>query len=213
VRIKKRHVFTAVGLAVLLIAGGVAYAWISNTVPVSTANTITSGNMTATVQLSPSTMQAADLMPSVGYPNGGSYKTAWFAIQNTGNDPAYFRVQADLTAGDAALADKISMIVILQPNDVPAGWTHGEYGHPDFNLTPTPIHLSAIVGANSVLNNVQALGTTGFVPLQTGMFAVYKIVYWLDSSATVGGQSLTFDLSAHITQAVPGNSAPAASSF
>jgi hypothetical protein len=199
-------------LVTVAICAAGAYAWITNTVPISGGNQVTSGNMTADVQVSPDPLSVSDLMPSAGFP-GGSYKTAFFAIKNTSPDPAYFRVQADLTSGDASLADEIKMTVWLQPTDAPAGWGQGEYGHPNFLLTTQPITLRSIAGVNSVLNNVHPLTEPGFVPLLPDMWAVYKIVYWLDSSATQGGKTLTFDLNAHLTQAVEGNSNPAPASF
>lgn len=75
------------------------------------------------------------------------------------------------------------------PTDRPSGWSKGEYGHDDFYLGT--YKLSELVGAGSKLTNAAAAD-----PLYKGMTAVYKLEYWIDTTAdnNYSGRTLSFDL-------------------
>jgi predicted ribosomally synthesized peptide with SipW-like signal peptide len=207
----KKLLIVALVVVAVAIAASAAYAWWTSSDSLSD-NNIATGTLGIEVQGRTGPIDVTGLAPSYqpAFKSLGTifalneqdadaeadFPSAFFWVHNTGDQPEMFYAWADITGQTADIRSKVMCRIWLNPVDYPdpvdpEWWKSGD----TYCVWQGP--LSDIDTPAQGRARIRTLTPDGDPdPLPPSTYAVYKVVFWLDSSALNGtqGQSLTIDL-------------------
>lgn len=209
---KKTLIFIAIAVVVALGATA-AYAWWTSTGSLG-GNSIDTGTMAIEVQGQSGPINVAGLMPSYGpainlgapfalstqvLASEDNFPSRFFWIHNSGNVPEMFYAWAEVT-GNTWIADKVMCRIWLDPRDYPGGingaWWKAEANR-EFGVWQGP--LSDIDSWTEGRDRIRTITPDNVMEtLPAGTSAVYKIVFWLDSSAGNSYQTQHVEVTLHV---------------
>jgi predicted ribosomally synthesized peptide with SipW-like signal peptide len=208
---KKLLIVLAV-VVVMAVAATAAYAWWTSTDSLD-GNSITTGTMDIDVQGQSGPMIVTGLVPSNG-PNiilqdpwvysdqdvdsENGFPSRFFWVRNSGNVPEMFYAWAEVT-GHTWIADKVMVRIWLNPVDYPDPtdssqvWKAGE----TYAVWEGPLSdIDSWTEGRDRIRTITPNGVKESIP--AGKYALYKIVFWLDGSATNAYQGKSVDVELHV---------------
>lgn len=209
---KKTLIILAV-VAACAVFAAVAYAWwtadgslTGNTVGTGTMGIEVNGSDGAAITVSNLAPRNAPAFASTATPPAlntqdasaeSGYPSKFFWVHNSGTVPEMFYAWASL-GGNTWIADKVMVRVWLNPADYPGGidssYWKADAGR-EFLVYEGPLSgIDTPTEGRDTIRTVTPGGTLEEVG--AGQYAVYKILFWLDGSATNAyqGQSITATL-------------------
>ena len=187
-------------VVVMAVAAAVAYAWWTTSDSLG-GNSIGTGTMGIDVQGESGPISVTGVVPSYG-PNiilddpwalsdqdvasENGFPSRFFWIQNTGNVPEMFYAWAQLNDPDG-IASKVMCRIWLNPVDYPGGLNPTWWKSPNtYAVWQGPLSdIDTAIEGRDRIRSVTPGGVKETLP--AGTYAVYKIVFWLDSNC---GQQL-----------------------
>jgi len=206
----RKHLFISiVVLVAVCIFASVAYAWLTSTASVA-GNTISTGSefgMTA----SSNPITVSGLVPQndpPAAPNADTtgYKTSFVWFQNNATIPAMAFAYLDNLTDPGNIRDLVNVKITVAPTDSGWGDESATLSGPGGPYVVYSGPISGIWGQDNGKANMSTRYWNGsswvHTPIAAGQQGWYKIVVWLDSTATNAamGQTLTCDLNFWGTQ-------------